>query len=271
MTAPQMSEMKTWLKTWCVPQWPAAANVKAVCTSRAGGVSISPYDALNLGLHVGDRAQDVLTNRSLLGDYLGAQPVFMDQVHGWSTLELTQSHRQAGVPPRADACVTRETGLACTVMVADCLPVLMCSGDGQLVAAAHAGWRGLLGQDGVGVLESTVEGLRHAAPGYTHKDWLVWLGPCIGPSAFEVGGEVRDAYAQSGESALKAFAPLGGGKWLADLAYLARDRLGRMGIEQIYGNDGSPAWCTFSNPERYFSHRRDRVSGRLAAAIWRVA
>ncbi len=247
---------------WLVPDWPAPAGVHALCTTRAGGRSLPPYDHLNLGDHVGDDAQAVADNRALLAQALGARPVFLQQVHGWRVLALDRH-----TPPgrEADACLTRETGLACTIMVADCLPLLFTDTQGSLAAAAHAGWRGLAGEGGQGVIESL-----HAALGVPSSELMVWLGPCIGPQAFEVGDEVRAAFAAQDARAAHCFTPQAApGKWLADLPALARLRLSRLGITRIYGNDGTPSWCTVTNPSRFFSHRRDRVSGRLAACIWR--
>lgn len=224
---------------------------------------------MNLGLHVGDREPDVLENRQRLASWLGTRPIFMNQVHGWRLLDLAQAASDDMVAPQADAAVSREAGQACTIMVADCLPVLMCAMDGHTVAAAHAGWRGLLGSDGFGVLESMVQGARQASP--AQDQWLVWLGPCIGPEAFEVGSDVRDAFVAQSKNASDRFKSMGGGKWLADLPALARDRLQALGLTAVYGNDGSNAWCTVQNPSRFFSHRRDRIGGRLAAVIWRVS
>jgi YfiH family protein len=201
---------------------------------------------------------------------LQARPVFLSQVHG-ARVEVLGAASRDGV--QADACLAAEAGLACTIMVADCLPVLFSNRSGSVVAAAHAGWRGLAGTDGVGVLESTVAALRaaQAASGdRTESEWLVWLGPCIGPQAFEVGAEVRQAFVAQDGRAQNLFRPHAQGKWLADLPGLARLRLAQLGVNQVFGNDGSQAWCTFSQSSRFFSHRRDRVSGRLAACIWLV-
>ncbi len=167
---------------------------------------------------------------------------------------------------QADGCVTTESGLACTIMVADCLPVLLADSRGRAVAAAHAGWRGLAGADGAGVLEQTHARLRLAAG--EGGEVMAWLGPCIGPAAFEVGDEVRAAFVDHAPQAASMFRPHGPGKWLADLPGLARLRLAALGVTSVYGNDGSTPWCTVSNASRFFSHRRDRVSGRFAACIW---
>jgi len=246
---------------WIVPQWPAPATVRAICTTRAGGQSQPPYDSLNLGDHVGDDALRVAGNRAALARAIGARPVFLQQVHGQGVVELEATTSQVVV---ADAAYTRQSGLACTVMVADCLPLLWTDSRGSVVAAAHAGWRGLAGTRGVGVLEALVQALQ-----VPPADLMVWLGPCIGPDAFEVGDEVKVAFEAGQPAAAACFRPLAAGKWLADLPALARLRLQALGVTRIYGNDGSLPWCTVSNPSRFFSHRRDRVSGRLAACIWR--
>jgi YfiH family protein len=249
---------------WIAPEWPAPPGVRAVCTTRAGGVSAGPYESLNLGDHVGDLPAAVASNRKTFGDALGARPVFLEQVHGRHAVQLV-----AGMPDgvRADGCLATTPGLACTIMVADCLPVLFACGDGSAVAAAHAGWRGLAGEDGRGVLEEVLDQLqRHSR--VQAAETLAWLGPCIGPEAFEVGPDVLAAFEGHDPGALSLFRPRGAGKWLADLPGLARRRLRALGVTRIHGNDGAPAWCTVANPSRFFSYRRDRVSGRFAASIW---
>jgi len=258
--------------------------VRAVCTTRNRGGSIGLYAGLNLGDHVGDQPEVVAHNRHCFAQALAVHPVFLKQVHGWNVAELA-AHTPDGQV--ADACATAELGVACTVMVADCLPVLFTRSDGALVAAAHAGWRGLLGQGGYGVLEATLERFNlysqsncsswvvgNTADSFLENclgnNILAWLGPCIGPQAFEVGAEVREAFVQNDPACEALFHALGGGKFLADLAGLARHRLQRLGLHHIYGNDSSKAWCTVSNPSQFFSHRRDQgVSGRFAASIWR--
>lgn len=245
---------------WLVPDWPAPAQVRAVCTTRAGGQSQPPFDSLNLGSHVGDCASAVAANRAALRQAIGVRPVFLSQQHGTEVLRL-QVPTEDDLP--ADGCITGQTGIACTIMVADCLPVLFTNKQGSVVGAAHAGWRGLAGHGGHGIVEAAVQSFAAA-------ELMVWLGPCIGPKAFEVGDEVRQAFLANQPSASACFAPSSNGKWLADLQALARLRLQALGVKQIYGNDGSTPWCTVSNPSRFFSHRRDRVSGRLAACIWLV-
>ena len=237
-------------------------------STRAGGCSQPPWDGLNLGDHVGDAVGHVQANRQLLASTIGVRPVFLKQVHGIQVLELEQGTPDGTV---ADACFTFAKGLACTVMVADCLPVLLWDVQGRWVAAAHAGWRGLAGQGGIGVLESLWSAL--SARGARAQQTRVWLGPCIGPQAFEVGPEVRQAFCADTPEALAAFVPGPGDRWLADLTALARGRLQQIGLTQVSGNDGGADWCTVSRPALFFSHRRDAVrlgsTGRMAACIWR--
>ncbi|MEP6823899.1 MAG: peptidoglycan editing factor PgeF [Ramlibacter sp.] len=253
---------------WLAPQWPAPPHVHAVCTTRAGGVSQPPYDSFNLGDHVGDDPGHVASNRQALAEALRARPVFLNQVHGWNIAALDAFTPDA---TKADACLATQRGVACTIMVADCLPVLFCDAQGTAVAAAHAGWRGLAGAGGRGVLEEVLKSFWAIAPVPRARDatkTIAWLGPCIGPDAFEVGAEVRSAFVAHEPKAAALFKPLREGKWLADLPGLARQRLTALGVTQVHGNDGSAPWCTVGNPSSFFSHRRDRVSGRLAASVW---
>ena len=263
-------------------------GVRALFTTRTGGVSAAPFDGFNLGDHVGDDPSAVAQNRARLSEVLrlrGAQaPVFLKQVHGTQVLRLNED------PPRtvvADACWTDQRGVVCTIMVADCLPVLFADRAGRCVAAAHAGWRGLAGVDhgGVGVLESTwaqwLAAMRGHHPGVSdaalaQQTW-VWLGPCIGPTAFEVGEEVRLACRNSAApESDRCFVPHAerAGQWWCDLAGLARQRLQALGVVDIQGNNSSPEWCTVTNASRFFSHRRDAAvlgsSGRMAACIWLI-
>lgn len=268
---------------WWVPQWPAIAGVQAVFTTRHGGVSQAPWDSLNLGVHVGDAAPAVAQNRRILECSLsraagrGVALQFLNQVHGWQ-VQMLPCYQEL---PQADACVTHLPGHACTIMVADCLPVLIAHRKLGVVGAAHAGWRGLLGYEGVGVLEALWQAYTHLVrkqdAGASHEAIAaytqVWLGPCIGPTAFEVGAEVYQAFVQEQAQAQHCFArATPSGKWWADLAGLARQRLQTLGVTQVYGNDSSQQWCTFGNPSQFFSHRRDAAvrgsTGRMAAAIW---
>jgi YfiH family protein len=251
------------------PDWPAPAGVRAACSTRAGGVSVSSYASLNLGDHVGDDPRAVAENRRRLAEGLQARPVFLKQVHGWGVERITHVTSDW---TEADACWTDRRGVACTMMVADCLPVLLADRAGRVVGAAHCGWRGLAGDGGRGVLETLWQAMAPVVGPNAEQaagEMLAWLGPCIGPEAFEVGGEVRDAFCATDAAAAACFrAGPAPGKYLADLQALARRRLHALDISAIHGNDGSREWCTVANPSRFFSHRRDRVSGRFAAGIW---
>jgi YfiH family protein len=243
---------------WLQPQWPAPARVKALCTSRRGGASCGSYDSFNLGDHVGDAAVAVAANRTALAHALGVRPVFLSQVHGTHALALDAASPDGQA---ADAALSDQTGLACTIMVADCLPLLFYLPQARVVAAAHAGWRGLAG----GVLENLWDTLSVYGD---LSDLKVWLGPCIGPKAFEVGEEVRRAFCLTNAASAKYFEPaVSPGKYMADLSGLARQRLSQSGVTHMVGNDSSLNWCTYSNPDLYFSHRRDGISGRFAAGI----
>src|SRR6185369_6432349 len=250
---------------WITPRWPAPANVRAVCTTRAGGRSRAPYESLNLGDHVGDSVQAVAANRAVFAATLQARPMFLKQMHGLHSVRL-DANTPEGI--EADDCVTTTRSIACTIMMADCLPVLFATADGRAVAAAHAGWRGLADGAGRNILEAVWIRFRELAQLRSPDQTLAWLGPCIGPDAFEVGPEVKTVFDSNDPVATALFKAQRDGKWLADLAGLARRRLHALGITRVYGNDGSREWCTVSNPSRFFSHRRDRISGRFAAGIW---
>ena len=232
------------------PGWPAPAPVRALTTTRAGGVSRPPWDAFNLAAHVGDAPQHVAANRAALRRRFGlpADPVWLQQVHGARVVE-------AGPAAEADAVWSRTPGQVCAVLTADCLPVLLCDRAGDCVAAAHAGWRGLA----AGVLEATVAALPADA-----ADLMAWLGPAIGPDAFEVGDEVREAFVTADARAGAAFRPAGDGRWLADLYGLAHLRLAAAGVTRVFGG----GLCTFTDRDRFYSYRRDGVTGRMASLIW---
>lgn len=241
-----------------VPDWPTPENVKAFFTTRAGGVSLAPYASLNLGLHVGDAVARVAENRRRLRELLPADPVWLNQVHGVNVLSIEEPDTRRSAIVTADASVTSCANLPCAVLVADCLPVLFCADDGSRVGAAHAGWRGLH----AGVLERTVESMRISPAGI-----IAWLGPAIGPAAFEVGQEIPEAFTAVVAQDAFAFSPIVGrpGKYLADIYALARARLLRAGVQAVFGG----GFCTVSQPQRYFSYRRDRETGRMAGLIWR--
>ena len=239
-----------------VPDWPAPRSVQAVVTTRLGGVSTGPYASFNLGDHVGDDPAAVIANRRLLAEALAlpAVPHWLRQVHGTHVMRV--SGMVTTEPLEADGAWTDEIGVVCTVGTADCLPVLFCDLAGTHVAAAHAGWRGLA----AGVLEATVAAL-DVAP----DRLLAWMGPAIGATAFEVGPEVREAFLRIDVAAAAAFRPGPGDRWRADLTLLARQRLNRLGVNGVWGGQ----WCTASDPDRFFSYRRDGVTGRMATLIWR--
>ncbi|MCX7892339.1 MAG: peptidoglycan editing factor PgeF [Burkholderiales bacterium] len=234
-----------------VPEWPAPPRVRALATTRQGGVSRGPYASLNLGDHVGDDPAHVARNRALLGRELPRAPLWLAQEHGVAVVEAETAR---GVPV-ADAAVAHAPGFVLAALTADCLPVLLASRDGDAVGIAHAGWRGLA----AGVVEATVAKMR-CEPGAL----VAWLGPAIGPAWFEVGDEVRDAFTADDRSAAAAFAPGRPGKWHADLYALARRRLARAGVSEVHGG----RWCTFTDHERFFSYRRDGRTGRMATLVW---
>jgi len=247
------------------PEWAAPPNVRAAMTTRRGGVSVAPWDSLNLGVHVGDSHTSVLQNRRRVREEAGlpSEPVWLDQVHGTSVVLLDETHAVAAVAgqrPRADAAVTSREGVVCSVQVADCMPVLFAARDGSVVGAAHAGWRGLAG----GVLEATVQ-----AMGAPAAEIVSWLGPAIGPANFEVGEDVVEAFLRAPAPADRAatqaaFVPQPTGKWLADLYALARLRLAALGVTQVAGGGR----CTVAEKDSFFSFRRDGQTGRMAALIW---
>ena len=249
------------LSSFMLPNWPAPAHVKALQTTRIGGVSYAPYASLNLGTHVGDDALAVAHNRQLLSAYLPSEPVWLNQIHGIKALDAATV---SGVQD-ADATYTSKANIVCVTMTADCLPVLLCDEAGTTVAAIHAGWKGLLD----GVIENTINTMQLAAHTATNQALntqylMAWLGPAIGPQAFEVGSEVRAAFIAIDANATCAFKSLGSNKWLCDLYKLARQRLNTIGVTQIYGGN----LCTYTDAARFYSYRRDQVTGRTASLIW---
>jgi len=252
---------------WIVPDWPAPLRVRALSTTRVGGVSAGPYGladgtagGLNLGTHVGDDPAAVAMNRQRLAAHLPAMPRWLEQVHGCGV--VTADGGPAHVP-QADASIATQAGHVCAIMTADCLPVLMCDAAGTVVGAAHAGWRGLCD----GVVEATLARMAvHAGP---DPRWMAWLGPAIGPTAFEVGAEVRQAFLEHADDADRpgveaAFRPGAPGKYWADIYALARIRLARAGCTQIHGGNT----CTVTDANRFYSYRRDRTTGRMATLVW---
>lgn len=235
-----------------LPTWPAPAGVFSLMTTREGGVSSPPWDSFNLGDHVGDDAAHVAENRARLRLQLPAEPAWLKQIHGATVVDADSDALTA------DASITRQAGCVCAVLTADCLPVLFCDRAGRVVAAAHAGWRGLA----QGVLEATV-----AAMQVPSGDVLAWMGAAIGPDAFEVGDDVRQAFIKQHPEAAVAFVPHPSGvpgKWLADIYKLARNRLNRVGVQAIYGGGR----CTFNEAAHFYSYRREGITGRMASLIW---
>lgn len=246
------------------PNWPAPANVKSLQTTRIGGFSHAPYESLNLGAHVNDDPMRVAQNRQLLNPYLPSEPVWVNQVHGVDVIDAaTNSCLQ-----NADASFTTKHNVVCVTMTADCLPVLLCDKKGTVVAAVHAGWRGLCD----GVIEAAVNKMA-----VDKSEVLAWLGPAIGPTAFEVGSEVREQFIQIDAQAALAFKPVVNrlepqlnDKWLCDMYLIAKQRLNRLGVTHIYGGSVNEDFCTYTDDARFFSFRRDNVTGRMASLIWLV-
>lgn len=251
-----------------IPDWPAPKHVRAAMTTRQGGVSVGSYASLNLGLRSGDDPARVQENRRRLREalQLPGEPVWLKQVHGPEVVRISreapkekvsprQQESRQGHAPEADGSYTTQAGTVCAVQAADCLPVLFCDDAGTVVAAAHAGWRGL----SAGILQATVRAL--PAP---LESLMAWMGAAIGPQAFEVGPEVREAFVSRDPNAVRCFRPKGEGKYLADLYGLARLALGSAGVTRVYGGDR----CTYRETERFFSYRRDGRCGRMAALVW---
>ena len=250
---------------WLVPRWPAPASVGALSTTRNGGVSTGPTASLNLGLFGAvrdgvDTPAAVAQNRRRLEAFLPSPPVWLDQTHGAKVAVLDPASAAAlrALAPVADAAVTRDGGIVCAVLTADCLPVVFADRQGRAVGIAHAGWRGLA----AGVLAATVAALD--ALGAPRRDLCAWLGPAIGPRAFEVGRDVRDALVATDPGSAECFAPHGQHKWHADLYQLARRRLAAAGVHDVHGG----GLCTYSDSTRFYSYRRERLTGRMATLVW---
>ena len=239
------------INDWLVPDWPAPPRVRAFVTTRAGGVSEGDYASMNLGLSSGDDPDRVRRNREILREVLPGDPRWLAQVHGVDVADADKE--DDGIRPRADASVARTPRRVCTVLTADCMPLLLCDAEGKGVAVAHAGWRGLA----AGVIENTVRTLGA-------RTTLAWMGPAIGPQAFEVGPEVREAFLQHDMAADAAFTGHRPGKYMADLYLLARQRLAKAGVSAVYGG----GFCTYNDDQRFFSYRRRKESGRMGAFIW---
>lgn len=245
---------ETLIDTFIQPNWPAPANVKALQTTRHGGLSVAPFNTLNFGDHVNDNALHVVQNRQLLSSFVPTEPVWLNQVHGVRVINAAFSQ----CVEEADASFTKQHSVVCAVMTADCLPIILCDEAGTVVAAIHAGWRSLCD----GVIEATV-----SAMSTENAHLMAWLGPAIGPNAFEVGIEVRDQFILQDAAAKLAFKPHGE-KWLGNLYQIAIQRLNKIGVTNIYGGGVDEHFCTFSDETRFFSFRRDQVTGRMASLIW---
>jgi hypothetical protein len=236
------------------PQWPAPDNVKALQSTRMGGVSIAHFASLNFGAHVGDDPIAVAENRQLLSAYLPTEPVWVNQVHGVDVIDAAVS----SCLQNADASFTTKPNVVCVTMTADCLPLLLCDKKGSVVAAVHAGWRGLCD----GVIEAAIAKMQ-----VSPSEILVWLGPAIGPNAFEVGDDVREQFLVKDSQAELAF-KRNGDKWMCNLYLIARQRLNNLGVMQVYGASVNEDFCTYTDKARFFSFRRDNVTGRMASMIW---
>ena len=245
--------------TFISPVWPAPANVKALQTTRNGGVSQAPYANLNLGVHVGDDVLVVAKNRQRLSSYIPSEPVWLNQVHGIEVIDAAKST----CLQNADASFTTQNNVVCVTMTADCLPVLLCDKAGTVVAAVHAGWRGLCD----GAIEAAVNKMR-----VNTGEILAWLGPAIGPNAFEVGDDVRQQFMAQDSQAALAFKPhietQLNGRWLCDMYLIAQQRLNKLGVTLIYGAGINENYCTYTDEARFFSFRRDNITGRMASMIW---
>jgi YfiH family protein len=238
------------LSNFILPNWPAPKNVHALQTNRDGGVSYAPYDSFNLGRHVKDNPMYVAQNRQMLSQFLPSEPVWLNQVHGINVVDAAQTD----CVPNADASYTNRKNVVCVTMTADCLPILVCDTAGTIVASIHAGWRSLCD----GVIEATIAKLP-AKP----ENLMAWLGPAIGPNAFEVGAEVRAQFMAKDAKSESAFKPKGD-KYLADIYQIATQCLNNLGVTQIYGGGE----CTYTDEKRFFSFRRDGATGRMASLIW---
>lgn len=247
-------------KHWLSPNWPAPANVHAATLLRTGGLSCGAYASLNPAMHVGDDPEKVIQNRQLIKQWLSLpdEPIWLDQIHSNRAVQAVRNTSLV----QADASYTTDSGVVCAVLTADCLPLLVCTTDGNQIAAIHAGWRGLL----AGVIGNTIAAMETSFNRFIDKrDFLIWLGPAIGPNYFEVGTEVQEAFLNKSDTFDPAFKQQSNNKWLADIYQLARIDLKSLGINQIYGGN----FCTFSEPERFYSYRRDKQTGRMATLIWR--
>ena len=241
------------MSNFFIPDWPAPSHIKSIQTLRSGGKSEGKYNSFNLATHVNDEINAVHLNRDLLNQYLPSAPYWLNQTHSVDVLKLPSPTLNG------DASYTTEKNTVCVVQTADCLPLLVTNMDGTIVAAIHAGWRGLLN----GVIENTIEKMN-----ISHNELLVWLGPAISQKYFEVGFDVKNSFCEKHKEAEKAFQLISDQKWLADIYYLAKIRLKASGVTEIYGGSVTDDYCTFANELDYFSYRRDGETGRMASLIW---
>lgn len=239
--------------TFITPKWPVPSNVHAIQTTRLGGVSVAPYDCFNVGAHVKDNPLHVARNRQRLNAFVPTEPVWLNQVHGVHVIDAASS----GCMEEADASFATKRNVVCVTMTADCLPILLCDKTGTVVAAVHAGWRSLCD----GVIEEAIKAMPTSA-----ENLMAWLGPAIGPDAFEVGAEVRQQFVEKDSQAEDAF-KAASDKWLGNLYQIAKLRLNAFGVMDVYGE----VLCTYSNPDQFFSYRRDKNTGRMATMIWLTA
>jgi polyphenol oxidase len=240
------------IEHWLVPDWPAPKNIYAATTLRSGGISTGVFASMNLAAHVGDEIEKVAENRRFIISALNLprEPVWLEQIHSDVVIDASNAKPQA----QADASYSFEPEIVCAVMTADCLPLLVCDREGTRIAAIHAGWRGLL----AGIISKTIKAMQT-------RNLMVWLGPAIGPSCFEVGSEVRDSFVNKSVDYLSAFLEQTNGQWLANIYTLAKIELAKADVNEIYGGN----FCTFTDSARFYSYRRDNKTGRMASLIWR--
>ena len=242
------------MNDWITPNWPAPLNVQALVTTRNGGISTGPYASFNLGSHVGDKPHIVNQNRVKLLKILPNEPKWLNQVHGSTPIWVDNNTNTL----KGDAALSKTCNIVCAILTADCLPILLCDETGTVVGIIHAGWRGLV----AGVIEQTI-----AEMNKNGGEIMAYLGPAIGPDYFEIGEEVRHSFIKQDKMSASAFTPYNGAnskKWLANIFLLARQRLARAGVTEIYSHEE----CTYSNSDKFYSYRRDGNTGRMASLIW---
>tara|TARA_Y100001936_G_C16079765_1_gene676791 strand:- start:936 stop:1670 length:735 start_codon:yes stop_codon:yes gene_type:complete len=241
------------MNNWIIPNWPAPPNIQALFTTRLGGISKGKYESFNLGNHVGDTSYAVNFNREKLFGSIPNKPKWLNQIHGSTPIWVDKNTNS----PKGDAALSKTANIVCGILTADCLPVFLCDETGTVVGIAHAGWRGLISE----IIEKTVAEMRKES-----NDIIAYLGPAIGPNYFEIGEEIRSSFIKKDKKSISAFtpSPRENKKWLANIFLLARHRLIRAGVTKIYSHEE----CTYSNPNKFFSYRRDGITGRMAGLIW---